>query len=56
MYFSPRQLNGRSQPAVRKMLERMHNVQWDSYHDHFKHGALVKKRLTQKNVFNPYFG
>lgn len=52
-YYSARQLDRKSNGAVLRLLRHEHNVEWNDYPDHFKHGTLIKKRLAERQGINP---
>jgi tRNA(His) 5'-end guanylyltransferase len=55
-YYSARQLHRKSNGAVLEQLRSEHNVEWNDYPDHFKHGILLKKRLAERHGVNQLTG
>ncbi len=53
VHFTPRELNKLNNTVVLRKLRNEKNVEWQNYPDHYRFGLLIKKRLVDKEAFDP---
>ncbi len=53
VHFTPRELNKLNNTVVLRKLRNEKNVEWQNYPDHYRFGLLIKKRLVDREAFDP---